>query len=392
MATRCPRCFYLIGAEPRTSFECTRCDQQVDAIASAYDGGNPVRLGPVITTSPASSAPEQRPLGARCSRCGSTASREVCPFCHYRLPRGWRDTETTCIAMAGARASGKSFYIAVAVRELQEYWQENGRPFLFGSDETGDTYLERYQRPLYEERRLIVATPPARLSAPERTPMIFNIGGPDGRTHNLVVRDVAGEDLERGDLDPHTFAFFANSDGILFLFDPMGVEQIRAMLARLVPDETRVGGDPRVVLSSLGRQLGQHRPLPSNVPIAVVLSKFDVMQQLREVRDSQWRTIMQQQGAAFLRDPHYRTAGYNDADGRLLDAEVRSLLELLGGQGLLAQTSQLSRVTRYFAVSSLGQHTRGERIHDRGISPFRCLEPVKWLLARRGVIPGINPS
>jgi len=44
---------------------------------------------------------------------------EICPICHFVLPDGWRQGHAVCIVMAGARATGKSIYIAVLIKQLE---------------------------------------------------------------------------------------------------------------------------------------------------------------------------------------------------------------------------------------------------------------------------------
>ena len=45
-------------------------------------------------------------------------TQEVCPACHRDLPEQWRNRRVFTMAMAGARGSGKSVYIAVAVESF----------------------------------------------------------------------------------------------------------------------------------------------------------------------------------------------------------------------------------------------------------------------------------
>jgi hypothetical protein len=385
--TRCPRCFYLISSDIRSAFECTgSCSETPDDIASAYQGVS-VEMRPVTEVRTGVGGSPSRPQSVTCSNCDGSAGREVCPACHYHLPKGWRDSATTCIAMAGARASGKSFYIAVAIQELKQFCEKQGLLFSYATPETETNYTDKYQNPLYQERRVIAATMPVRTKSAEGEPLIFTVGTLRGKTHRLVIRDVAGEDLEQQSLHRNTFSFFGHADGVVFMFDPMGVPAISEMLAGIVPRDVRRGAEPQVVLRSLQQLLSEISPsMPSSIGLAVVLGKFDVMQQLRAVDHSEWAEIMTQQGAAFLRDPSFELPYYDDVDGRLLDQEIRSLLEKLRSDSVLASVNNISTNTRFFAASSLGQPSQGDKISSLGISPFRCLDAIKWTLARQGVI------
>jgi hypothetical protein len=113
------------------------------------------------------------------------------------------------------------------------------------------------------------------------------------------------------------------------------------------------------------------------------------MQALSDVQDAQWRRIMANPGAAFSRDPGIRQLTYDRADGDLLHEEVRSLLHLLNAKkfvNALAPRQGAARDFRFFTVSALGEATHGEKLHPRGIAPFRCLDPLRWVLDRNGII------
>ncbi len=377
-----------MSSDQRSAFECSAsCTEATDNIASAYQGVS-VEMRPVTEVSTGGNRSASRPQSTACGTCTQPADREVCPICHYRLPKGWRDSTTTCIAMAGARASGKSFYIAVAIQELRQYCEKQGLLFNFATHETETNYTDKYQDPLYRERRVIAATMPVRTKSSEGEPLIFTVGTVNGRTHRLVIRDVAGEDLEQQSLHLNTFSFFGHADAVIFMFDPMGVTAISEMLAGIVPRDLRRGAEPQVVLQSLQHLFADlHQSMPTEVNLAVVLGKFDVMQQLRNVDHSEWSDIMTQQGAAFLRDPNFDLPYYDDVDGRLLDQEIRSLLDKLRSDTVLASINNLSSKSRFFAASALGQPSEGDKISSLGISPCRCLDSSKWVLAQQGVIP-----
>ena len=221
----------------------------------------------------------------------------------------------------------------------------------------------------------------------ERTPLLFRLGSVDGRPHVLVIRDVAGEDLENRDIDPEAFGFFRHADLVMVLFDPVRVPAIRQLLTGLVPEQKTLGGDPESVLDNLVRLLRYNRP-PEQivVPLATVLSKFDTLQLLRDAQTSDWSRIMGNAGAAYQRDTSLDGPDFLPGDADLLQAEVQSLIELLGGRSLLTRVEGDFATWRLFAVSALGAPPSGSRLHVSGIAPFRCLDPLKWVLARRGVL------
>src|SRR3954453_8978137 len=84
-------------------------------------------------------------------------------------------------------------------------------------------YSTHYEAPLFMQRGLIPPTPNVHTQTSlQREPLIFSIGICQGVRRYLVLRDVAGEDMETGDLRALLFRFFANADAGFFLFDPLG--------------------------------------------------------------------------------------------------------------------------------------------------------------------------
>nr|WP_308470350.1 hypothetical protein [Gordonia crocea] len=350
----------------------------VDRVASEY-AGREVRMGPVTVARRHEWRGEWPPAPER-------PSNPVCPVCHFALPQFWYHGEATCITMAGARATGKTVYIAVLIKQLQRFAARLNREVFPANDETVRRFRDEYERPLFTERGILQPTPRAALHGSyQHDPLIFNLGEWGGRRHYLVIRDVAGEDLEAADVGGRAWEFFSRADAVLFLFDPLCVGEVANQLRDLVPPPSSLGGDPRQVLHTMTNLIGNGAP-----KLAVILSKFDALQALSVVEASAWGQVMAQLGAAYNRDPGLLARGYDENDGQALHEEVRSLLTRLDAGPAL--TTMVNPTTgrqynhRFFAVSALGASPEGEKLSDRGISPFRVTDPVRWVLAERGVM------
>ncbi len=389
MLTRCPHCFTELDAA-RYAFRCVgTCGEEEDRELSVARGSEE-RHRPVFDT-PA--VPGTHPAAADCPRCGHTSGDEVCPTCHYGLLSGWRWATTTCVAMAGARASGKSIYIGVLVKQAQLWCERYGHALVAPDPRTDEQYTRVYETPLYERRGLIPPTPTAaaRLS-PQREPLVFDMGqfdGPHGpRHHMLVLRDVAGEDLESPDTAPGPFRFFGNADVIAFLFDPMRLPEVRGQLDGAVDTQQLQGGDPVEVLRNLIRLMrgGSAFGPPLTTPLALVIGKFDTLAELADVEGGPMRPVMGNVGATFNLDPSLEpTFLLEDADR--LQAELESLLVRLNARSLLNLVDASYEHRRLFAVSALGAlPADAESVSARGIAPFRVLDPLKWALSRTGLI------
>ena len=317
-----------------------------------------------------------------CAGCGN-ACAEVCRSpvhrdgarvpCGYRLPRGWRSARSVCVAMAGARSTGKSIYIGVLVKQLQQL-RRLGMTVIEADDDTARTYAEFYEKPLYAERNIMPPTGTADArTAYQRTPLVYSLRTREGAHWFLALRDVAGEDLEQQG-DARRLGFFAQADGVVFLFDPLAVPAVRASLSDTVLPQVS-SADPERVLARTLELVGGHRPR-----LAVVLSKFDAMHALAHVEGSPLRGVMRNPGAACQRD-RGPLSGYDEDDARRLHEEVRSLLDRLRAESLVGRLEWSGLEHRYFAVSALGEAPTGQALHGRGIAPFRCLDPIKWLMA-----------
>ena len=120
--TKCPRCFSVLGddhyawmVDPRIA----RVPRYADAAASAYYGAA-VTSPPIYDANPPPGYKGRLHTAADASAAmNGLPVVEICPICHFELPGGWRQGQAVCIAMAGARATGKSIYIAVLIKQLE---------------------------------------------------------------------------------------------------------------------------------------------------------------------------------------------------------------------------------------------------------------------------------
>ena len=298
--TNCPHCFSPLDPDLRL-YRCPGpCESFTDPVASAHRGSQVV----AFTTQGLKregKGPWNPPASVSCYRCRKEAG-EICPDCHLDLPRSWRAGRAVCVAMAGARATGKSVYLAVVVKQLEQMLQQMNSLLRFTTDEGRSTYTTNYEAHLYGQREIMPSTAPANVAnAYQAVPMIISLGVINGVPQYLVLRDVAGEDLERPAGDQTYLSYFRRAHAVFFLFDPSAVPSVRELLRGIVPEQLMQPGDPVRVLHNLLSIIGDSSP-----PIAMILSKFDTLQELGVHEDRTWSTIMANPGAAFQRDPGFR--------------------------------------------------------------------------------------
>jgi hypothetical protein len=288
--------------------------------------------------------------------------------------------------MAGARYTGKSIFIGVMIKQLEQFAAQFGMDLAAATRRTRQVFAEHYEAPLYVKRGIIQATPSIYTDDPyQHEPLVFALTTRSGRVHHLVIRDVAGEDLEN--LDERRAAemgFFRDADAVFFLFDPLQVAAIRTKLRDYIPTQPW-GRPPKVILDTVLDLTG-----PQGPRMGVILSKFDAVQILRTVQGGgEWASIMRNPGAAFFRD-RGPLATPDPDDGDLLHEEIRSLLLKLDAGPFVATVERRAGGGRpgghrFFAVSALGESPDGEDLNARGIAPFRCLDPLRWTMAGTGI-------
>jgi hypothetical protein len=393
---KCPQCFSTLGPQQK-AWVCasSSCAQEFgDPVASAY-AGYAVPARPMYVDSQVEHAQRKKegraqgswpPPNPPCPNC-TLQMVDACTVCHFALPPHWSEGDVTCVVMSGARASGKSLYIAMGIDKLERLLLTHAssqlQPF---SPDVAQIFRVNYQKPL-DERGVLQSTPKANnLGAYQRQPLIFDLGNINRRRQYLVLRDVAGEDMEELPPERTHFSFFGRADAVLFLFDPLAVPDVRASLAGNIPLPPDVGHDPVPVVGNVLRLVREGSVGQSPPPIGVVVSKFDALEEFRNIEEKpQWSELMSHRGAAFARDPSDRALAYDTVDGDLLSAEIRSLILKLGGNGIVAQLENPSDKKpvrlQYFAVSVLGHSPRGDRLDGRGIAPFRAVDPLKWALS-----------
>jgi len=389
--SRCVSCFAPLPPLP-FSFRCpdAACRPEPDPVAAAYQGV-PVVVSRTIEIRPAEGVKSAPPAPA-CSTCRRQMI-EVCPTCHYEVPGGaWRTASVTAVALAGPRSTGKSVYMAVAVKELARLALALGGVARPASAATDRIYAEKYEAHLFHERRLPGATPVSQTEgAHQREPMVWHLGQIAGRARYVVFRDVAGEELENQAKDnPSHLRFFGHADLIVHMYDPFALDEVRNLLHGRV-SASGLADRPQPPASVLHTVMQTIASVGGRPHYALTMSKVDTLWQLRDIPGTSWAPVMGNLGAAMLRDSSVTQFAtieggrlrFAPHDGEILSAEVRSMLLRLNAKELVSGLEQPTGVAipaRYFAVSALGEAPEADRPHPRGISPFRVLDPLLWVL------------
>lgn len=315
-------------------------------------------------------------------------------LCNKQLPFRWNEVTTTCLAMAGTRNAGKSVYIGVTADVLVKWGRRQGMTVTHYNEESKRNYEMRFGRLNEDEASVLASTEREHGSTerPQQEPILLRIQRPGVPDHVLVLRDVAGEDLQDATMDPARFRFLSLADGLILLVDPADFSPVVNALTGQVdihPGEvtaSAVWGNLQNLQFSHGGDKSRY------VPVALTISKFDLVKQAAEQRRSELANPLSGKGLRLRHDPSLSLGGFDRMDSDLLDAELRSLLRHLGASQLLTRADHYAAngsSVRVFAVSALGQPPKVGKIAVR--SPFRCMDPVLWFFERAGVRSTLEP-
>lgn len=316
-----------------------------------------------------------------CPRCyAQISSAGPCPKCGFFVPPQWLEQVQLAIAITGARTVGKSVLIGVMMDQFRYFLQERHESFLIELGTTAERFQAKYRNPLFVERSLLQPTPRAEREPIE--PMMWSFSYA-GQQVCLSIIDAAGEDFQLVSPGDPIFRYLGYSDVIMSLIDPLKVPGVSAVLEDVVSVPASSGDDLNVLrLVLAARQFHRGSDSPDQV-LAIALSKFDVLQRLREVSAAPWQSIMNRPGSTLQRDPSMTSQYENRRDADLLHAELESLLPQLGAQLVLSAAKNSGLPYRLFATSALGSEPNASTVGRGGIIPFRVLDVLQAALAKK---------
>jgi hypothetical protein len=290
--------------------------------------------------------------------------------------------------MVGGTAAGKTVYLTVLNKLLREVISG---PFhadvhLVGEQQAGSNsiheWLQRYEQALFTNRQLFGTTPPS--PSGRRVPLVLQWRHPlkkFGRRTKyqgtiLSFCDAAGEDIltqERAERQ----RYLKSADGLIVLLDAYQLPKVRDEV--LLPTDNR---EPRhlvdsvlaIVTEALRSNLANASMI--KVPVAVVVAKFDVIEQLLPE-------------GHFLRQARARAGnGYDEQFGANMHEHVRALLYSKNADAVDRHMQANYARFRYFAVSSLGAlpNYDDREVSERGVQPKNVVEPLLWLMNLEGII------
>jgi len=316
-----------------------------------------------------------------CPRCYQpVASSGSCPSCGFDVPVEWLTCTQFSIAITGARTAGKSVLIGVMMDQFEYFLGEQHQSFLTPLGGTQERFEAKYRRPLFEQRNLLPPTPPVRDERLE--PLLWGFRYGD-QSVCLSIIDAAGEDFEALAPSEPQFRYLGFADFIVAMVDPLKVPGVAAVLEGVVTVPHGSGHDLEVLRAVLAARNAHRQEGGPDQVLGIVLSKFDVLQRMRELSATPWQSVFNRPGATLQRDPSMVSPFYNWQDGELLQQELRGLIHLLGASMLLTAAGESQIPYRLFATSALGSEPNASTVGRGGIVPFRVLDVLQAGLAKK---------
>lgn len=313
------------------------------------------------------------------------ASRE-CPYCGYHLPYNIESVENKSLVVVGDTYAGKSHYLAALIHQIEEGQMRGSNQyirFVCLTEGVRQKYTTDYLDRLFKKKQVISSTQPADPTSPNM-PLIYELTIKKSQAHlpkrfNLILYDAAGEDYATPERLVRYSRYVLNANAIIFLADPVSMSNILDRLPPHLQNQPTTARKAAAVFNSvlqlfernLGVQAGSRLV---RIPIAITLSKSDLLKYLRGINDP----------FRFLTNPPH---GYNGSadqeDLQFINQEVRELIDEFGDRTLL-QTAQTLNA-QFFAVSATGSSPKLDGTYPT-VEPCRCLDPVMWALQKLRIV------
>ena len=377
----CPYCFETRG---NIVFRCITptCERHPDEALGNYLRQSPPPLELRVLEGEA--APWGPPRHATCPDCKGKSTKVICPGCHNELPSQFHASKSVTIALLGAKNVGKSHYVAVLVHELTHNLGERFNATLNALDEqTRRRYRNDFQRHLYQLRETIPVTRSARADNSVRYPLVYRFSVERRRffflrqlrVSSVVFFDTAGEDLQHDDTMAVENRYIANSEGLIFLLDPLQIPTVRQELG--LPDEGP-GDDPREIMIRAAELIRKQRGLRADqkitTPVALTFSKIDAV-----------RPLLGPDSPINRASNHFEH--FNLSDAEVVSETIRAFIKHWLGPDFHQTVAHNFSDFQYFGVSALGNPPEDGRL-AKGVQSFRVEDPFLWLLHRKRMISG----
>lgn len=394
----CPYCFEKHKLS-EVQFRCTnrRCADFDDLEMTRYENGNlkMPKKGKKTFSVPSKNA-FSVPASAKCPEpnCGCTTYKRICPACHNELPESTLAGRDMIISVVGSRATGKSHFVGVIIKELRDRISVSFDGALEGFGDSYQRWQESFANSLYDRGQKLELTKSSiqNVNNGAYRPLIFKLKLRHKAlfketidSFTIVFFDTAGEDLNDEDTMSTVNKYIYNSSGIIFLLDPMQIPDV----ANQLPEETvqraaaidrRTAAQADDIMTRVSRLIRKANHLSEgskiDIPVAAVFSKFDAIE-----------GIVPSDCTVHSPSPHCQERRFDLSDWHNVNSEILALLQEWGADAFISQLKTNYSNFSYFAVSALGLHNNPDNAgRIQRPRPHRIEDPFLWLLKENGVI------
>lgn len=319
--------------------------------------------------------------------CSGYATIARCPKCQATLPQTVLETQNLPFSIVGVTSAGKTNYITVMLDELGRF---HDIPLSLSPADQTTRQLQDDNRDMIYTKHIPVESTHAGGSV---TPQIWTIKNLARRTsttvpaYSFTIFDGAGEDYETK-LDPSRpeCRNIKESKAIILTLDPLILRKVREIVSEDVMKLSlggNIGQEKNSVniVNDIASYIRNARGVSLNklldVPVAIVLTKFDVI--LNSASFPQWATS---RNPSLLINELKRV---NEGEFLAIDREIRDWLTTIGEASFVAALEANFKDFCFFGVSSFGSAPdSSNRIPNP--KPHRVLDPVMWLFKRSNFI------
>lgn len=316
---------------------------------------------------------------AYCMRCKHARRSVFCPELGKELPMRCLTSEFLPIVLVGAMGSGRSSYLAAAIRELRK----SSAAFSLRIDTnavagTAEAYSRDYGGPL--DNGITLKTTAAE---GETLPLIYPVSFEKTRRDAVVsFYDTAGDDLCSEEHIKIKNRCLSAAGGIVLVLDPLRINSVRQRLCGKVALPP-VSDDARRVLegviSTIIRQNDRRPGKPIDIPLAITFTKLDLLIS---------HGIIDRDGAAAGEGSHMSKGAFACSDADEVRRELSALAEEYFDDEMLAYLACFRR-KEIFAVSALGSDPVNGRL-TTPVAPRRVLDPLLWIFAEKGFVKKVK--
>ncbi|WP_027623031.1 GTPase domain-containing protein [Clostridium lundense] len=311
-----------------------------------------------------------------------STSERLCPFCHNELPITSGRGPSKIISVVGASQVGKSVYMTTLLYALEKYSCERIEASLIAGSSLYNDEIRENQEKIFEKNIMLDPTPKQHIE-----PIIENMKFKDDKIAPItfIFYDIPGEGMTDRDYIEKHGEHIKNSDGIIFLVDPLQMRTLRKKISlvnrEFKGDFTEKYQEPKDIIVYLFENfISKQSKEKTNIPTAIVVTKSDMLINLSD------EEYISENSNIFRNYEHKEFFNLNEYEN--IDGEIRKFLSK-ADSSFKGTMDTYFGVTGYFAVSSLGCNPENLKIDSStSINPLRVDEPFLWLLYQMNYLDG----